>query len=192
MSGSNCCFLTCIQTSQEAGQVVWNSHLFQNFPQFAVIHTVKGFGIVNKAEVYVLFLLLGTRAMLYNMMMKADTVIWHTGKVLRKSSPRVLTARRKCFFFSFYCIHMRQWCLWSRRSPGGGHHNPLQHCVGNPMERGAWRATVHRVTNSRTWLKWFSTHEIVHVSWTYCEDHFTIYVNQTIMQCILKSDCCAH
>ena len=37
--------------SQEAGRVVWYSHLFKNFPQFAVIHTVKGFGIVNKAEV---------------------------------------------------------------------------------------------------------------------------------------------
>ena len=51
MSGSNCCFLTCIQISQEAGQVVWYSHLFKNFPQFVVIHTIKGFGIVNKAEV---------------------------------------------------------------------------------------------------------------------------------------------
>ena len=51
MSSSNCCFLTCIQISQEAGQVVWYSHLFQNFPQFTVIHTVKGFGIVNKAEI---------------------------------------------------------------------------------------------------------------------------------------------
>src|SRR5574337_142449 len=51
MSSSNCCFLTCIQISQEAGQVVWYSHLFQNFPQFIVIHTVKGLGIVNKAEV---------------------------------------------------------------------------------------------------------------------------------------------
>ena len=51
MSSSNCCFLTCIQISQEAGQVVWYSHLFQNFPQFVVIHTVKGFGIVNKADV---------------------------------------------------------------------------------------------------------------------------------------------
>ena len=50
MSSSNCCFLTCIQISQEAGQVVWYSHLFQNFPQFIVIHTVKRFGIVNKAE----------------------------------------------------------------------------------------------------------------------------------------------
>ena len=50
MSSSNCCFLTCIQISQEAGQVVWYSHLCPNFPQFLVIHTVKGFGIVNKAE----------------------------------------------------------------------------------------------------------------------------------------------
>ena len=44
-------FLTCIQVSQEASQVVWYFHLFQNFPQFIVIHTVKGFGIVNKAEI---------------------------------------------------------------------------------------------------------------------------------------------
>ena len=51
MSSSNCCFLTCIQISQEAGQVVWYSHLSQNFPQFIAIHTVKGFGIVNKAEI---------------------------------------------------------------------------------------------------------------------------------------------
>ena len=51
MSSSNCCFLTCIQISQEAGQVVWYSHLFQNFPQLVVVHTVKGFGIVNKAQV---------------------------------------------------------------------------------------------------------------------------------------------
>ena len=51
MSSSNCCFLTCIHISQEAGQVVWYSHLFQNFPQFIVIHIVKGFGIVGKAEI---------------------------------------------------------------------------------------------------------------------------------------------
>ena len=51
MSGSNCCFLTYIQFSQEAGNVVWYSRHFKNFPQFVVIHTVKGFGVVNKAEV---------------------------------------------------------------------------------------------------------------------------------------------
>jgi len=51
MSRSICCFLTCIRVSQEAGQVLWYSHLFQNFLQFIVTHTVKGFGIVNKAEI---------------------------------------------------------------------------------------------------------------------------------------------
>ena len=51
MSSSNCCFLTCIEVSQEAGQVVLYSHLFQNVPQFIVIHTVKSFGIVNQAEI---------------------------------------------------------------------------------------------------------------------------------------------
>ena len=51
MSSSNSCFLTFIQISQEAGQVVWYSHLSQNVPPFIVIHTVKGFGIVNKAEI---------------------------------------------------------------------------------------------------------------------------------------------
>ena len=51
MSSSNSYFLTCIQISQDAGQVVWYSQISQNFPQFVVIHTVKGFGIVNKAEI---------------------------------------------------------------------------------------------------------------------------------------------
>ena len=51
MSSFNCCFLTWIQISQEAGKVVWYSHLFKNFPLFVVIHTVKGYGVANKAEV---------------------------------------------------------------------------------------------------------------------------------------------
>ena len=49
MSSFNRCFLTCTQISQEAGQVVWYFHLLKNFPQFVVIHTLKGFGVVNKA-----------------------------------------------------------------------------------------------------------------------------------------------
>ena len=53
MFSYNSCFLTCIQVSQEAVQVVWYAHLFQNFPQFIMIHTVEGFCIVNKAEIYV-------------------------------------------------------------------------------------------------------------------------------------------
>ena len=49
MSCSNCCFLTCTQISQEAGQVVWYFHLFQNFPVYCDPH--KDSGIVNKAEI---------------------------------------------------------------------------------------------------------------------------------------------
>ena len=47
----HCCFLTCIQISQETDQVVWYSHLLKNFPQFVVIHIAKGFRVVNEAEV---------------------------------------------------------------------------------------------------------------------------------------------
>ena len=48
-----CIFRTklCIHVSQEAGKIVWYSHLFKNFPLFVVIHTVKGFSIVSDAEV---------------------------------------------------------------------------------------------------------------------------------------------
>ena len=51
MSSSNSFFLNCLQIFQEAGQVVWYSHPFKNFAEFLVVHTVKGFGTVNKAEV---------------------------------------------------------------------------------------------------------------------------------------------
>ena len=51
MSGSNCCFLTCVQVSQETGNVIWYAHLLKNFPHFAMIHTVKGFRVVSEAEV---------------------------------------------------------------------------------------------------------------------------------------------
>ena len=51
MSSYNCCFLTCIQISQKASKVVWYSHVFKNLSQFIMVHTVKDFGIVNKAEI---------------------------------------------------------------------------------------------------------------------------------------------
>ena len=51
MSGSNCCFLPCIQVSQETDKVALYFHLFKNFAQFVVSYTVKGFSIVNEAEV---------------------------------------------------------------------------------------------------------------------------------------------
>ena len=51
MSGSNNCFLNHIQSSQETSKVVWYSYLLKNFPQFVVTHTLKGFSVVNEAEV---------------------------------------------------------------------------------------------------------------------------------------------
>ena len=48
---SNCCFFTCIQVSLEAGKVDCYYHLFKNFPEFVVIHTVKGFSLANEREV---------------------------------------------------------------------------------------------------------------------------------------------
>ena len=56
MYGCNCCFLTCIQVSRETGKVVWYACLFKNFPQFVVIHTVKGFRVANEADVFWNFL----------------------------------------------------------------------------------------------------------------------------------------
>ena len=67
MYSSNCCFLTCIQISQEAGQVVWYSHLLKNFPLFVMIHIVKGFGIISKAEVDI-FLELSCSSMIQQML----------------------------------------------------------------------------------------------------------------------------
>ena len=55
MSSPNCCFLIHIQFSQETGKVVWYSHIFKNFPQFVVIHTVEGFSVVNEVDVFLKF-----------------------------------------------------------------------------------------------------------------------------------------
>ena len=59
---------------------------------------------------------------------------------------------------------MYVWSLGLEKSPGGGHRNPLQYsCLKNPMDRGAWQATVHRVTQSKTCLKQLSTHACMHI-----------------------------
>ena len=56
LSGSNYCFLTCIQVFQGASKVVWYYYLFKNFPQFVVIHTIKGFSIVNEeVDIFLVF-----------------------------------------------------------------------------------------------------------------------------------------
>src|SRR5574337_1124199 len=101
MSSSNCWFLTCIQIFQEAGLVVWYFHLFQNFLQFIVIHTVKGFGIVNKAEIDVfleLSCVFNDKANVGNLMSgssafsKTSLNIWKfTVRVLLKLACRILS-----------------------------------------------------------------------------------------------------
>ena len=48
MSGSYCCFLTCIEVSHEASNVIWYSHLFKNLAQSVVVYTIKGFSVVIK------------------------------------------------------------------------------------------------------------------------------------------------
>ena len=152
MSSSNCCFLTCIQISQERVQVVWYSHLLKNFPQFIVIHTIKGFGIVNKAEIDVFLelscffddpadvgnLISGSSAFSktitnYYLLLVMQ---WLSGK---ESSYNVGVAGNSGFIPG------------SERSSREGHGNPLQFsCLENRRDRGAWRAAVHRVTESDT------------------------------------------
>ena len=62
-------------------------------------------------------------------------------------------------------VRARGWTPGLRRSPGGGYGNPLQYSsLENPMDRGVWRVTVHGVTQSRTWLKWLSTHAHTQIS----------------------------
>ena len=93
MSGSNCCFLTCIQISQEAGKVLVSySHLFKNFPQFVVIHTVKGFGIVNKTEVDV-FLELSCFFLLGQMLILSH--FWETATVFHNGC-NIIHSHQQC------------------------------------------------------------------------------------------------
>ena len=95
MSSSNCCFLTCIEVSQEAGQVVWYSHLFQNFPQFIVIHTKalefknSSFAVVFKSS-YLFFLVI-------------SLVLWLTEQIpdispWRNANPVCYALLPVCFF----------------------------------------------------------------------------------------------
>ena len=147
MSSSNCCFLTCIQISQEADQVVWYSHLFQNFPQFIVIHTVKGFRIVNKAEIDVFLELscffddladVGSLISGSSTFSKTSLSIWKFKvRVLLKPG---LENFEHCFTSIYRCNAEDLGSIpGSGRSPEEGNGNPLQYsCLENPMDRGAW------------------------------------------------------
>ena len=196
MSSSNCCFLTCIQISQEAGQVVWYSHLFQNFPQLILIRIVKGFDIVNKAEIDVFlelscFFLEGSCYSVRWPVTQQITVLcswvlpiflwdfwslpfdsyeililmrfwyigivaiylWYMLQIISSSPPFIIWFCLYCFLgfpggSAVKILPAMQVAAGDvdsipglGRSPGRGHGNPLQYsCLGNPMDRGAWRA----------------------------------------------------
>ena len=146
------CFLTCIQISQEAGQVVWYSYLFQNFPQFIVIHTVKGFGIVNKADVFL------------ELSCFFDDPR-DVGNLISGSSAFSKTSLNIWKFTVHYCWSLA-WRILSITllvCIGEGNGNPLQcSCLENPRDSRAWWVAVYGVTQSRTRLKRLSSSS----SWT--------------------------
>ena len=148
MSSSDSCFLTCIQDSQEAGQVVWYSQLFQNFPQFIVIHTVKGFRIVNKAEIGVFLELscffddpadVGNLISGSSAFSKTSLNIWKfTVHILLKPGlENSLVAQRLKRLPPMQETWVQS--LGWEDSPGEGNGNPLQYShLENPMDREAW------------------------------------------------------
>ena len=132
MFSFNCCFLTWIQVSQEVCPVVWYSHFFQNFPQFIVIHTVKGFGIVNKAEIDVFLELscfLDDPANVGNLI-SGSSAFSKTSLNIRKFTVHVLL---KSGLENFECYFTRMWdeCNWELVSI-------LWHCLSLGLE---WKLT---------------------------------------------------
>ena len=149
--------------------MVWYSYLFKNFPQFVVIHTVKGFGIVNKAEVDVFLELLfflddpmdvGNLISGSSAFSKSSLNIWKfTVHVLLKPG---LENFEHYFTTVCFIIYGLPWWLSGEestsqygrcgfsprlgRAPGEGNGSPLQYsCLRNPLDRGAWWAAVHGV-----------------------------------------------
>ena len=164
MSGSNCCSLICIQISQEAGQVVWYSHLFKKFPQLVVIHIVKGFGIVNNAEVdnfleffcffndptYVGNLISGSYAF-----SKSSLNIWKFSvHILLKphSENYILYIHIYIFIYTYTLLRASLVAQRVKRLPTMWETRIRSLGWENPMDGGAWWAIVHGVAKRRTRL----------------------------------------
>ena len=152
MSSSNCCFLICIQVSQEAGQVVWYSHLFKNIPQF-VIHTVKGFGIVNKAERDFFFFwnscFFNDSADVGNLIL-GSTVFSKTSLCIWKFRVHVALVIENTFFQQ----HKRRLYTWT--SPDGQHQNQIDYIICSQR----WRSSIQSA-KTRLGADGGSNHELL-------------------------------
>ena len=83
MFGSNCCFLTCIQMSQEAGNVVWYFHLFKNLPLFVATHTVKGFSVVNSLLGNIFIISLFSLKSFISLVIMCITLLFNTYSIIQ-------------------------------------------------------------------------------------------------------------
>ena len=143
ISSSNCCFLTCIQVSQEAGQVVWSLLLFSSV-QFS--HSVMSDSLRPRELQHARPLCRRRR--------------WHPtpvllpGKSHGRRSPVGCSpwGRSESDRTERLHLHFSPSCI------GEGNGNPLQYsCLENPRDRGAWWAAIYGVAQSRTRLKQLSS-----------------------------------
>ena len=182
MSGSNCWFLTGLQISQEATKVVWYSHLFKNFPQFVVMHTVKGFSVVNEAEV---------DAFLEFPCFFCDLA--YVGNFICDSSTFSKSSLNICKFMVHVllkpCLENFEHCLtsvwgWQRMRWLDGitdstdmSLSELQELV---MDRGAWRAEIHGVPQ-----RWTGLSDWSELNWSFFS--FLGYLLRFSFNCVTSS-----
>ena len=151
--------------------MIWYSHLFQNFPQFVVIHTVKGFSVVDKAEedVFLEFSCFFFDPTDVDNLISGSSAFSKSSLYICKFSLHVLL-KPSLEDFERYLARLgfpggsggkasvpdagdQGSILGSEGSPGEGNGNPLQYPVlENLMDKGAWWAAVHGVAQSRTRL----------------------------------------
>ena len=162
MSSSNCFFLTCIQISQEADRVVWYSHLFQNFPQFIVIHTVQS--LLDCKEIQpVHSKKISPNCSLERMMLKLKLqylghLMWRVYSLEKTLMLGGIGGRRR---------RGQQRMRWL-----DGITDSMDMSLSEPqelvMDREAWGAVIHGISRSWTWLSdWTElNHTVTLISYT--------------------------